>query len=93
MLTWCCGEDKKQVKDVSILSHVLLDWRIWHKASPTVWEKLLRQLNDLLSSGDDINVRAFVDAKAIIKILITSKVKNSVTCCKAGNFGSLVVHV
>ena len=74
MLTWCCGEDKQQIKDVSILSHVLLDWRIWHKAPPTVWEKLLRQLDDLISSGNDVNFRAFADAEAIVKILYTSKV-------------------
>lgn len=39
-----------------------------------MWEKLLRQLDDLLASGDDVNVTAFVEAKAIIKILFTSKV-------------------
>ena len=76
LLTWCCGENKQQIKDVSILSHVLLDWRIWHKAPPTVWEKLLRQLDDFLSSGDDVNFRAFADAQAIIKILYTSKVSS-----------------
>ena len=76
LLTWCCGEDKQQIKDISILSHVLLDWRIWHKALPAVWEKLLRQLDSLLSSGDYVNVRAFADAKAIIKILYTSKVSS-----------------
>ena len=76
LLSWCCGEDKQLIKDVSILSHVLLDWRIWHKAPPTVWEKLLRQLDNFLSSGDDVNLRAFADAKAIIKILYTSKVNS-----------------
>ena len=53
---------------------MLLDWRIWHKAPPTVWEKLLRQLDDLISSGNDVNFRAFADAEAIVKILYTSKV-------------------
>ena len=74
LLTWCCGEDRKQVKDISVLSHILLDWRIWHKALPTVWEKLLRQLDDLLASGDDVNIMAFAEAMAIIKILYTTKV-------------------
>ena len=70
---------------------MLLDWRIWHKAPTTVWEKLLRQLDDLLSSGDDVNFRAFANAKAIIKILYTSKV-NSATCYITGKSGGLVVH-
>ena len=78
LLTWCCGEEKKQVKDVSILSNILLNWRIWHKAQPTVWDKLLRQLDALLASGDIVNFRAFDDARAIIKILYTSKVSERV---------------
>ena len=74
LLRWCCGDEMKQVTDVSVLSHILLNWRIWHKAPPTVWEKLLKHLVSLLASGDDVNFRAFAQAQAIIKILYTIKV-------------------
>ena len=64
------------MKDPVVLRHILLDWRIWHKAPEGVWEKLLWKLEQLLTSSD-INRECFHKAEAIVKILLTSKVKYS----------------
>ncbi len=71
-----------------VLSHVLLDWHIWHRAAPGVWEKLLYQLEHLLVSPgkgvvscNSINWKAFMEAKAIAKLLMASKVCVCVCVC------------
>ena len=73
-LTWCCGSDLTQVKVVSVLRHILLDWRIWHKAEERVWEQLLWELEKLLTRENGLNRESFAKAEAIKLILLTSKV-------------------
>ncbi len=80
MLTWCCGDSKlAQVKVVSVLQHVLLDWRVWHKAEEGVWSKLLTELEQLLSHEKfaSINREQFGRAGAIKLILLTTKVQSN----------------
>ena len=76
-LDWCCGTERAEVKDVQILEYILLDWRIWHRAETEVWSGLLWQLEQLLNP-DNPHVKSnhlqFTEAKALIKILLTSKV-------------------
>ena len=37
LVTWCCGHiDKRAVRNVAILEHILLDWRIWHRTEEEV---------------------------------------------------------
>ena len=66
---------------VPVLSYILLDWRVWHKASQGVWETLLRHLEQLLvlpSNGivskTSVNWCSFMESSAITKILLISKV-------------------
>ena len=75
-MNWCCGVEHKRIKSLAVLESILLDWRIWHKASEGVWEKLLENLEHLLTVEDTANVQSFYDAQAIVKILLTSKVWN-----------------
>ena len=36
-ISWCCGGlDKRTVQNVLVLEHILLDWRIWHRAEEEV---------------------------------------------------------
>ena len=36
-VAWCCGGlDKRTVKNELVLEHILLDWRIWHRAEEEV---------------------------------------------------------
>ena len=36
-IAWCCGGlDKRTVQNVLVLEHILLDWRIWHRAEEEV---------------------------------------------------------
>ena len=62
-----------------MLSLILLDWRVWHKAEEAVWKKVLWSLEKLLSSDDpltlNINHEAFAVASAIVKILLIGKVR------------------
>lgn len=74
-LTWCCGADRQKVQDVSVLEHILLDWRIWHVAPEGVWEKVLWSLEQLLTREGSASRESFGKAKAIIKILLISKVR------------------
>lgn len=81
ILNWCCDSELKQVKVVPVLNHILLDWRIWHKAPQGVWEKLLCHLEQLLvtpSNGivsqSSVNWHSFLESNAIGKLLLTSKV-------------------
>ena len=81
LLHWCCGTELKQVKVVPVLSYILLDWRIWHKAPPGVWEAVLTQLEQLLISPSkgivsqtSVNWCSFLESAAITKLLMTSKV-------------------
>jgi len=60
---------------------VVFHWQIWHKAPPGVWQKLLCQLELLLVSPtkgvvscNSVNWKAFMEAKAIAKLLMASKV-------------------
>lgn len=76
MLVWCCGAELLQVKVISVLHHILLDWRVWHKAEEGVWSKLLGELEKLLSHDKygSLNCEQFVRAGAIKLILLTPKV-------------------
>ena len=81
VLHWCCGPKLKVVKVVPVLNHILLDWQIWNKAPTCVWEQLLCQLELLLItpskgvvSHTSINWSAFMEAKAIAKLLMATKV-------------------
>ena len=74
LLTWCCGVKRKIVKDVPVLEHILLDWRIWHKASEETWKWLLWKLEKLLAEESTVNKQCFNRAGAIVKLLLTSKV-------------------
>ena len=83
-LSWCCGVERCQVKDVDLLEHILLDWRIWDRAAPGVWEYLLWQLEQLITppevankecpNRENYNIECFLKAGAIVRILLTSKV-------------------
>jgi len=35
-IRWCCGPERKAIHNVPVLEHILLDWRIWHRASEEV---------------------------------------------------------
>ncbi len=74
-ITWCCGADRQHVQDVSVLEHILLDWRIWHAAPKGVWEKVLWTLEQLLTRDSSVNKESFRKAEAIVKILLISKVR------------------
>ncbi len=82
MLKWCCGSELCQVKVVSVLRHILLDWRVWHKADEGVWSQLLGELEKLLSHDryGSVNRDQFVRAGAIKLILLTTKVRVSTPC-------------
>ncbi len=60
-----------------MLRHILLDWRVWHKAEEGVWSKLLSELERLLSHDKfgSINRDQFGRAGAIKLILLTTKVQ------------------
>ena len=62
------------MKDVPVLEHILLDWRIWHKASEETWKWLLWKLEKLLAEESTVNKQCFNRAGAIVKLLLTSKV-------------------
>ena len=79
------------MRDVAILEHILLDWRIWDKALEKDWQYLLWQLEQLLKPPDaaskncpsraSFNINCFIKANAVVRILLTSKVSNSVPLC------------
>ena len=76
-LDWACGPDRVEVKHTDILEHILLDWHVWCRSNVEVWKMLLWQLEQLLSpdnSHSELNHTHFMDAEALKKILLTSKV-------------------
>jgi hypothetical protein len=75
-LDWCCGREREEVKNVEVLEHILLDWHIWFNSSGEVWYMLLGQLEYLLNTDNShviSNQIHFNEAKALVKILLTSK--------------------
>ena len=100
--------DRSQVRDIAILEHILLDWRIWDKAVEDVWKYLLWQLEQLLKppdvatvefasskncpSQESFNIKCFLKANAIVRILLTSKVSNLVLLVPSGKKWSLVSY-
>ena len=79
------------MRDVAILEHILLDWRIWDKAVEKDWQYLLWQLEQLLKPPDaaskncpsraSFNINCFIKANAVVRILLTSKVGYPVPLC------------
>ncbi len=70
------------MKVVSVLRHILLDWRVWHKAEEGVWSQLLGELEKLLSHDryGSLNRDQFARAGAIKLILLTTKVHATSVC-------------
>ena len=76
-MNWCCGKEREEVKNVQVLEHILLDWHIWSHSPEGVWKMLLGQLEQLLNPDNShvlSNQTHFMEAKALVKILLTSKV-------------------
>ena len=60
-----------------ILKHILLDWRIWSQASPSVWSSLLETLRYLVSeehSHAAFNLKQFQSANVLDELLYTCQV-------------------
>lgn len=70
LLPWCRTPKYSSIQSLPLCDHILLDWRIWHKAPEEVWSKLLGQLEDFLSS---LELPEEYRIKWVVKLLLISK--------------------
>ncbi|XP_016055350.1 PREDICTED: lysosomal-trafficking regulator isoform X2 [Miniopterus natalensis] len=93
LLEGCCGEDilqnnengefkvdvesKAIIQDVKLLEELLLDWKIWNKAEPGVWETLLAALEVLIRADhlqQMFNIKQLLKARVVHHFLLTCQV-------------------
>ncbi|XP_047376057.1 lysosomal-trafficking regulator isoform X2 [Sciurus carolinensis] len=93
LLEGCCGEDiihigengefrldvesNAIIQDVKLLEELLLDWKIWNKAEPGVWETLLAALEALIRAEHQqqwFNTQQLLKARAVHRFLLTCQV-------------------
>ncbi|XP_059533375.1 lysosomal-trafficking regulator isoform X5 [Myotis daubentonii] len=93
LLEGCCGEEilhvdengeftldvesKALIQDVKLLEELLLDWKVWRKAEPGVWEALLAALEVLIRADHPqqmFNVKQLLRARAVHHFLLTCQV-------------------
>lgn len=70
LLSWCCGPNYSSIQSPPLCDYILLDWRIWHKASEEVWSDLLGKLEGILDS-EQLSTECRVEW--VIKLLLISK--------------------
>ncbi|XP_036133268.1 lysosomal-trafficking regulator isoform X2 [Molossus molossus] len=109
LLEGCCGEDilhlnengefkldvesKAIIQDVKLLEELLLDWKIWNKAEPGVWETLLAALEVLIRADHQhqmLNVKQLLKARVVHHFLLTCQVLQE---HKEGQFTSMPLEV
>ncbi|CAK6442252.1 unnamed protein product [Pipistrellus nathusii] len=93
LLEGCCGEallhadengeftldveSKAIIQDVKLLEELLLDWKVWRKAEPGVWEALLAALELLIRADHPqqmFNVKQLLRARVVHHFLLTCQV-------------------
>ncbi|XP_048656352.1 lysosomal-trafficking regulator isoform X3 [Marmota marmota marmota] len=93
LLEGCCGEDiihinengefkldiesNAIIQDVKLLEELLLDWKIWNKAEPGVWETLLAALEALIRAEHQqqwFNTQQLLKARAVHHFLLMCQV-------------------
>ncbi|XP_004620422.2 lysosomal-trafficking regulator isoform X1 [Sorex araneus] len=93
LLEGCCGEDiihinqngdfkldldsNAIIQDVNLLEELLLDWKIWNKAEPGVWETLLAALEVLIRADHQLqmyNIKQLLKARVVHHFLLTCQV-------------------
>lgn len=93
LLEGCCSEDiihinhngefkldvesNAIIQDVNLLEDLLLDWKIWNKAEPGVWETLLAALEVLIRANHQMqmyNVKQLLKARVVHHFLLTCQV-------------------
>ncbi|KAJ3609859.1 hypothetical protein NHX12_021953 [Muraenolepis orangiensis] len=70
-------ESSAVVRDIQLLSDILLDWKIWAKAEAGVWETLLAALEVLIRVHHPqqvFNIRQFLKAQVVHRFLLTCQV-------------------
>ncbi|XP_066534350.1 lysosomal-trafficking regulator isoform X2 [Hoplias malabaricus] len=70
-------ESTAVVQDLSLLSEILLDWKIWTKAQSGVWETLLAALEILIRvhhPQQTFNIRQLLKAQVVHRFLLTCQV-------------------
>ncbi|XP_040824116.1 lysosomal-trafficking regulator isoform X2 [Ochotona curzoniae] len=93
LLEGCCGEEiihinengefkldaesNAIIQDTKLLEELLLDWKIWNKAEPGVWETLLTALEVLIRaehSQQRFNIKQLLKAQVVHRFLLTCQV-------------------
>ncbi|KAJ8248339.1 hypothetical protein GJAV_G00240950 [Gymnothorax javanicus] len=70
-------ESMAVVQDLTLMTEVLLDWRIWSGAKTGVWETLLAALEILIRvhhPQQAFNIQQFLKARAVHRFLLTCQV-------------------
>ncbi|NXN27197.1 LYST regulator, partial [Nycticryphes semicollaris] len=65
------------IQDVQLLEKLLLDWKIWSKAKPGVWETLLAALEILIRANHHqqmFNIKQLLKAQVVHHFLLTCQV-------------------
>ncbi|XP_072265185.1 lysosomal-trafficking regulator isoform X2 [Pyxicephalus adspersus] len=65
------------IKDIQLLEHLLLDWKIWSKAEAGVWETLLTSLQILIRDNHPFkvfNIKQFLRARVVHHFLIACQI-------------------
>ncbi|XP_053461184.1 lysosomal-trafficking regulator isoform X1 [Nycticebus coucang] len=93
LLEGCCDEDlihisengefkldiesNAIIQDIKLLKELLLDWKIWNKAEPGVWETLLAALEVLIRADHQqqtFNIKQLLKAQVVHQFLLTCQV-------------------
>ncbi|XP_077781904.1 lysosomal-trafficking regulator isoform X3 [Podarcis muralis] len=70
-------ESRAVIQDVKLLEELLLDWKIWSKAQPGVWETLLSALEVLIHDDhwqQTFNIKQLLKAQVVHHFLLTCQV-------------------
>ncbi|KAM5163021.1 lysosomal-trafficking regulator [Mantella aurantiaca] len=65
------------IKDIQLLEHLLLDWKIWSKAEDGVWEMLLTSLQILIRDNHPLkvfNIKQFLKARVVHHFLLACQI-------------------
>lgn len=65
------------IKDIQLLEHLLLDWKIWSKAEEGVWEMLLTSLQILIRDNHPLkvfNIKQFLKARVVHHFLLACQI-------------------
>ncbi|XP_018413216.1 PREDICTED: lysosomal-trafficking regulator [Nanorana parkeri] len=65
------------IKDIQLLEHLLLDWKIWSKAEAGVWETLLTSLQILIRDNHPLkvfNIKQFLKARVVHHFLLACQI-------------------